>query len=118
MLGINLDLGTTEGAKNYYQTPYLVYANSSAKQMYGKSFSEEGNTISPMFLMNELFEYLGVEGPAYLNYLQDMKEEYSILNTVYSGNGDELVMTSDLSEDQRLVEQKLVEGHNGMPLAF
>lgn len=49
MLGIDLDLGAMEGAKNYYQTPYLVYVNSSAKQMYGKSFSEEGNTISPMF---------------------------------------------------------------------
>ena len=109
MLDIDLNLDTTVGAENYYQTPYLVYANTSAKKMYGKSFSEQENTISPMFLMNEVFEYIGIEGSAYLNYLQDIKEEYSIINTVYTGESDDLFLTCELTDDKTLIEQERVE---------
>lgn len=109
MLGIDLNLDTSEGAKNYYQTPYVIYANSAAKEMYGKNFSEQGNTVSPMFLMNELFDYIGMEGSAYLNYLHDVKKEYNIMNPVYTGNDDELVLTTDVGDDPILTNQKQVE---------
>ena len=109
MLGINLDLDTEEGAENYYETRYIVYANEAAKEMYGKSFTEEGNTISPMFLMNEIFDYLGLEGPAYLNYLDDLKSQYNILNTVYTGNIGNLQLTADLTDDEAIKEQKQIE---------
>ncbi len=109
MLGINQDLDTEEGAENYYETRYIVYANEAAKEMYGKSFTEEGNTISPMFLMNEIFDYLGLEGPAYLNYLDDLKSQYNILNTVYTGNIGNLQLTADLTDDDAIKEQKQIE---------
>ena len=62
-----------------------------------------------MFLMNEIFDYLGMEGPAYLNYLDDLKSQYNILNTVYTGNIGNLQLTADLTDDDAIKEQKQIE---------
>ena len=59
--------------------------------------------------MNELFDYIGMEGSAYLNYLHDVKKEYNIMNPVYTGNDDELVLTTDVGDDPILTNQKQVE---------
>lgn len=109
MLGIDLTLDTVEGAQNYYQTPYVFYANEAAKKQLGQDFAEEGNTISPMFLMNEYFEYVGIEGPAYLNYLQTIKKEMSVINSVYVKQGDKYILRNELNGNELLVQQEKVE---------
>lgn len=66
MMDINIDLSTVEGFLNYYETPYIIWANESAKERFDKSFIGEGNNISPQFLMAELFQYLGWKGNEYM----------------------------------------------------
>lgn len=109
MLGIDLDLGSAEGGKNYYETPYLFYANEAARAKMGKSFKGQGNTVSPMFLMSEYFEYIGENGSAYLSYLQSVKKETDVINGIYTKRNGEFVFTSDLANDSSLAEIKCME---------
>ncbi len=75
---INMDLNTEEGVLNKYTTPYVVYANESAKELYGLEFVGEGNTISPMYLIPEVFDYLDIESSSFMNYLIDLKEDLPV----------------------------------------
>ena len=109
MLGINLDLDTAEGAKNYYETPYVFYANQAAKEQLQRDFNEQGDTISPMFLMSEYFEYIGSGGSAYLNYLGTIKEEFSVINPVYVKKGENYFLRTKFDNDDILCEQQQVE---------
>lgn len=109
MLGINLNLGTTDGAENYYQTPYIIYANEAAKKAIGKTFEGQGNTVSPMFLMSEFFEYAGWSGSAYMSYLQELKQETPVINSVFVKTQDGYVPRSELADADRLKELKYLE---------
>lgn len=109
MLGISIDTETIDGAKNYYSTPYLFYANASAKAQLNRSFEGEGTTISPMFLMNELFEYIGIEGPAYLNYLADIKNNYDVINTEYIGKNGKYTNRNKMANLTELNRRQWVE---------
>lgn len=109
MLGINLDNSTPEGAENYYGTDYLFYANSAAKKALGKRFVGTGNTISPIFIMNELFEYIGLKGPAYMNYMSDVKKEFEVINKTYLRQNDKYIPASENADNDVLREQKIVE---------
>lgn len=109
MLGIDLNLDTPEGAANYYQTPYLFYANAAAQEKLQKDFRGQGNTISPMFLMGEFFECAGVEGPKYMNYLQKVRETYSVLNPIYVCKKGKYILRSPNNSKVVLDEQEKVE---------
>lgn len=115
MLGIDIDLGTVEGAQNYYQTPYVFYANEAAKAALGKDFIGEGETISPMFLMSEYFRYVGLEGSAYMNYIQDIRDEYSVFNVAYVKKGDEYILNenTEILKELELV-QYYMKNHKKM----
>lgn len=98
MMGIDIDLSTTDGFLNYYETPYVFWANPSAKNVLDRSFQGEGNEISPNFLMAELFQYLGWEGNQYMSYLLDVKNEFSVNHDMYFNvNG---IYTSKLNDDK------------------
>lgn len=85
---IDLDVSNVGGFENYYETPYVIYANASAKKMFNKDFVGKGNTISPIFLMNELFDYCGLSGNEYLNYMSDLKSKIDVVsNYYYKENG-------------------------------
>lgn len=85
---IDLDVSNVCGFENYYETPYVIYANASAKKMFNKDFVGKGNTISPIFLMNELFDYCGLSGNEYLNYMSDLKSKIDVVsNYYYKENG-------------------------------
>lgn len=88
-LGISLARWEHEGFMNYYSTRYLIWANDAAKAVCGNDFCGEGPDISPCYLMGELFELLGWEGPAYMQYLSKLKQELPIVNTTgyYESDG-------------------------------
>ena len=109
MLGINLNMNTPEGAANYYQTPYLFYANEAAKKSLGKDFKCEGNTVSPMFLMAEYFEYIGSNGSQYMNYLMDIKQNYNVINPVYVCYNGEYRLNNSENQSNELAQQQWVE---------
>lgn len=83
MLGIDLDLGNEEGFKNYYETPYIIWGNNSAKEIAGNEFTGVGRDISPNLLMSELFETMGWEGNEYMQFLNDYKAHIDVNNKVY-----------------------------------
>ena len=101
-LGIDIEPSTLEGFLNKYETPYIIYGNDSAKKVFNKSFVGEGNTISPTFLMSELFEYLELPGNEYLQYMSELKNKMPILSETYCYLNDEYV-TRDNQEVQNLI---------------
>ena len=109
MLGINLDLETEEGGKNYYETPYVIYANKAAKKALGKDIKGKGDTISPMFLMQEYFEIAGLEGSQYIKYLNDLRDTYNVINKVYVNKSGEYLLKSDDADSEILKHHTFIE---------
>lgn len=96
-LGINIDMSTEEGIYNYYSTPYIIWANDAAKQVLGNSFTGEGGTVSPGFLMGVLFDLCSWEGEGYMQALRALQTQIDIINTptgLFRENG---VLTTKLS---------------------
>lgn len=80
-IGLNLDFSTEEGFYNYYSTRYLIWANDAAKEVLGRDFTGEGPTISPNFLMNEVFRQCGWEGPAFMQATRQLMDRVPVMNT-------------------------------------
>lgn len=83
MMDINIDLSQEEGFRNYYETPYIIWGNDTAKKIFNKSFEGKGNDIGPDFLMAELFEYLEWGGNEYMQYIIDFKKHIDVNHKVY-----------------------------------
>ncbi|MBQ1250582.1 MAG: LTA synthase family protein [Clostridia bacterium] len=79
-LGISLDRGNEEGFYNYYNTPYVIWANDAAKAAAGNDFSGEGGDFSPNFLMNRVFAACGWEGPAYMQAANEVRETFDVVS--------------------------------------
>ena len=58
-----------------------------------------------MFLMNELFDYIGIKGPAYLNYMSDVKKEYDVVHHTFCVNDGEF-MARWMIQDVSLFNQR------------
>ncbi len=101
-LGINAQEGSPEGCLNLYSTPYLIWANDAAKALLGKDFSGEGRMISPAFLMAELFDCCGWQGPAWMQYQRQTAQTVPVMHQrkLFSENG---VMTDCLSKEAQQV---------------
>lgn len=72
-LGVNLDLMTEDGFRNFYCTPYLIFANSAAERVLGRSFTGDGGEMSPCMLMTKLFDLCGWDGPAFMQFSREMR---------------------------------------------
>ena len=90
-LGINMDVSTEEGFTNYYGTPFVIHANDEAKKVFDKEFVGDLGYISPNFLMNEFFEYVGYEGNEYTQFTNDVKEYIDVINPIYYEEDEEFV---------------------------
>lgn len=82
-LGIDLNLEGEAGFKNYYETPYIILGNASAKESLSVDLAGEREEISPMYLMAQVFEEMGIGGNPYLEYLKDMKKILPVQNQDY-----------------------------------
>lgn len=100
MLDINLDLSDIQGFKNYYQTPYLIWANDTARKTLNKEFVGEGNTISPNFLMTELFDYIGWEGNEYMQYVSNLKEKLDVNHEIFFKENGEYKNKSEIENKE------------------
>ena len=61
--------------------PYLFWANGAARAALGSDFVGQGPDLSPCFLMNELFEQCGWDGPGYMQYTDTVRERLPVLHT-------------------------------------
>ncbi len=83
-LGINLDVSTEQGFRNYYGTEYVIVANSKAKEVLGNDFIGKAPTTSPCMLMSVLCDELGIEGDSFMQYQRTVREKLPALNLVGS----------------------------------
>ncbi len=103
-LGIDLDFSTEAGFYNYYATRYLIWANDAAKAALGRDFTGEGPTISPNFLMNEVFRQCGWTGPAFTQATQQVMDRVPVINNptgLYVENG---ALTGALTPEGQALE--------------
>lgn len=73
-IGVDFDLSTQEGFYDYYSTPYLIWANPAAKAVLGRDFAGDGGDFSPCFLMTELFDQCGWEGPGFMQLSRSLRD--------------------------------------------
>ena len=106
--GINLDLSTISGFENYYETPYVIHANNSAKKLFNNDFVGEGRKISPIFLMNEVFNYCNFKGNQYMQYMSYLEENIDVISEYYYKQDDEFVEKSELRNKELLDEYRIV----------
>lgn len=97
MMDIYMDLSDERGFLNYYETPYIIWGNHEAKDLFGKDFVGEMANISPNFLMAQLFQYLGWEGNEYMGYLHYVKDHFDVNHDMYFKEDDEY--TRELSDE-------------------
>lgn len=115
-IGVDLDVSTLEGFYNYYATPYVIYANEAARELFGSDFAGDGGDFSPCFLMARLFDECGWEGPGLMQLQREMRE----VSPLMSSNGWRLIdgqLTSELTgaaedENERYLRaQYYIETH-------
>lgn len=80
-MGIDFDMSTQEGFLNYYSTRYIIWANDAAKALLGCDFQGEGPDIGPCFLMNLLFDLCDWDGPAYMQAIEEVSRQVSVVHT-------------------------------------
>lgn len=99
-LGIDISLVDEQSYKNYYETNYIIWANSAAREALDKDFVEEGDAISPCYLMNKVFELCDFEEPAYMQLSNELFETVPIITNVGAWwvNGE---FTTELTDDVR-----------------
>ncbi len=81
-LGINIDTSTEEGLYNKYSTDYVIWGNTAARETFGEVFTGEGETISPNFLMNQVFDLCGWQGSSYLQWTSAIREQMPVITTI------------------------------------
>ena len=88
-IGADISLEDDQSVLNYYGTPYLIWANPAAREALGRDIRGEGPVISPCFLMNQLFDQCGWEGPAFLKLAGQVMEQVPVINAsgIYWENG-------------------------------
>ncbi|MBQ3100239.1 MAG: LTA synthase family protein [Clostridia bacterium] len=105
-IGINLDTSTDEGFFNYYETPYMIWANDAAKEILGFDFVGEGPTLSPGFLMAHFFEKAGWKGSEYIQYLNDLSKVLPVVhNTGVAVDAEGNIVREPTNEQQALLDE-------------
>lgn len=103
-LGINVDLTTVDGFLNYYSVPYVIHANKEAKKVFNKSFVGSLDTISSNYIMNELFEYVGLKGNEYLQYTSSVKNDIDVISNIYYKENNSYVEKDKVSNEKLISE--------------
>lgn len=102
-MGVNVSEGLPEGCRNLYSTPYCIWANDAAKEILQPDLSAEGPTISPAFLMSEVFDFCGWEGPSWLQYERHVREVLPVIHQRKMFGGDLATVLSP--EEQALYDE-------------
>lgn len=80
-LNADFDMSTLEGFSQYYATPYVIWANSAAREKLGQSFQGNGKAVSPCFLMPELFDLCGWEGPGFMKLSRQLRNATPLVHS-------------------------------------
>ena len=106
--GIDLYLSTLEGLRSRYSTPYLIWANSAAKEVLGRDFVGEGDDFSACFLMPKVFDSCGWQGPGFMELSRQMREISPLLHVSGRFLADG-VLTDVLPEEEMAFYQRFLQ---------
>lgn len=103
------DVGTSYGIDEYlntYETPYFIWSNSSAKDLFKKQGKAlpvgEAPEISPNYLGPVLFDYVGFNHSTYFNYLNEIRTLMPVISRrFYKTEGGNY--TETLSDKERAI---------------
>lgn len=109
MFNIKHSVDSTEGIINVYETPYIVWANDSAKEAIGKDFVGVGPDLEVAFLMSHVFEYMGWEGHQYNQFLNDLTKDITILKESWFKVNGEYTNKPDDEAKEKIDEFKNME---------
>lgn len=108
--GINLDTSTEEGYLNTYETDYVIWANTAAKEKLGNDFVGKGPDVGSNFLMNVLFEQLGWGGNDYMKFTDTvMKVSPLMAKNSYYLTEDGLVGSLPEKDAAKMNEYRIVQ---------
>jgi hypothetical protein len=102
-LGIDLDSGDDASFYNTYTSPYLIWANDSAKAVSGSDFTGDGGDFSPCFFMNKLFALCSWGGDRFMKASNDLLAVTDVVNTPTGFFRENGVLTDTLSPDAKRV---------------
>ena len=96
-MGADFSFTSTDSFYQYYTTPYIIWANSAAKELLGNDFTGEGGDFSPCFLMPKVFDLCGWEGPGFMQLSREMRAVTPVMHEhgFYLQNGE---ITDTLSD--------------------
>lgn len=84
-----------------YTSPYLIWANDAAKEALGTDFTGEGPTISPCYLMSEVFDCCGWTGPSWMQFQRTVRDDLPVLHfRAYMLHNGNLLTTAKTEEEK------------------
>lgn len=100
-LGITgLSPGSTDRFR-LYSSPYLIWANDAAKEVLGMDFTGEGPTISPCYLMSEVFDCIGWKGSSWMQFQRTVRDTVPVLHfRDYMLRGEGVTMSKTAEEQE------------------
>lgn len=99
-LNADFSLESDESFYQYYNTPYIIWANDAAKKVLGNNFAGDGGDFSPCFLSMKLFDLCSYDGSYTTQALRALNSQLDVVSItgrhrmVSTG-----VLSQDLSED-------------------
>lgn len=94
-MGVDIGFDSPEGWLKHYTTPFIIWANSAAKEKIGDDMVGKNPTMSNYYLFSYALEKMGYKTP-YIQYLSERRKEYPVDASSYiSENGK---LTADPSE--------------------
>ena len=104
--GISFDQSSDEGIRNTYATPYVIWANNAARDLYGEeTFLGEGPDTSSCFFMTRLFDLLGWEGSADMQFGRQVMARIPVIHAEGFYEVDGEFVTELSAEDAELLRQ-------------
>ena len=78
--GADFSLTSLDSFYQYYSTPYLIWANSAARDKLGGQWTGDGGDFSPCFLMDKVFDLCRWEGPGFMQLSREMRAVTPLLH--------------------------------------
>ncbi|MDL2300287.1 sulfatase-like hydrolase/transferase [Clostridiaceae bacterium OttesenSCG-928-D20] len=94
------------GFENQYETPYIIWANSSAKKALDNEFVGEGKTVSPSFLMSLLFDELDFQGDRFMQINRELREALPVIHSATGYFLQDGELTKDISDSANAILEK------------
>ncbi len=116
VLGYNISHRNDEGLENKYKVEYVMWCNDAAKEVIKKSRGAvkrgEGPEISANFLGTELLDYLGMEKPAYFNFVDSVRDNVNVISPHYYKSGNDKIAQPEGEAAEMLEKYRILQYYN------